>query len=116
RRQSGAAGSSRCVRGRRPRRAPSHDSAARRCAAEAASVGRESRREAERAELVASGSCEEDGGEAAALGARPWILQPLRFEQLKEALARRTFVPLAVTADDFEQGVCGHIAITRSHL
>ena len=56
------------------------------------------------------------GRQPPALGARPRVLQPLRFEQLEEALARRAVVPFAVAADDLEQRVGRRVALAGGHL
>src|SRR5206468_7480834 len=100
----------------RSRRAPSRDSAARRCAAAVASAGTGPPPEGGTAGREASGSREQDSREAAALRARPRVFEALRFEQLEELLPRRAFVPLTVAADEFEQGVGGSIAVARCHL
>ena len=61
--------------------------------------------QAGRSGRAASGSCEQEGRQPPALGARPRVFEALRFEQLEEALARGAFVPFAVAADDLEQRV-----------
>src|SRR5687767_5368605 len=50
------------------------------------------------------------------LGARPRVLEPLRLEQLQEALVGRALVPVALAADDLEQGVGGAVAVAGRHL
>ena len=44
------------------------------------------------------GSCEQQRRQPPPLRARPRVLEPLRLEQLEEALARRAVVPFAVAA------------------
>src|SRR5205823_2628373 len=96
--------------------APSRDSAARKYAAAVASAGTGSHPTKERSATGAAGSCEEHSRQPAPLSARPGIFEPLRFEELEEALARGAVVPLAVAADDLEQGVGAAVAVSGGHL
>src|SRR5687767_8801383 len=60
-------------------------------------------------------SREEERRQPPPLAPGPRVLEPLRLQQLEEALARRAFVPLAVAADDLEQFVGGGVAVARGH-
>src|SRR3546814_12076397 len=84
------------------RRAPSPDSAARRCGAAIACAGRAAPPPAERSEPEegpALPSGEEHRREAAPLLRDPGILEPDHFEELETPLARGARVPVAF-ADD----------------
>ena len=61
-------------------------------------------------------SCEEKGRQPPPLGARPRVGEPLRFEELQEALARRALVPVGVAGDDLEQGIGGGVAVAGGGL
>src|SRR3546814_525779 len=100
------------------RRAPSPDSAARRCGAAIACAGRAAPPPAERSEPEegpALPSGEENRREAAPLLRDPGILEPDHFEELEQPLARGALVPVAVAADDLEPLVGGGVAVALIH-